>query len=121
MAMARSVTVMEVSPRDGLQNESTILSTDDKLTLIHRALAAGFRRIEVTSFVHPARVPQMADAEAVCKGLPQRGDVTYAGLILNRRGYDRALATVVCRRSAWWCPLPTRSARAIRDRPSTKR
>ncbi len=80
MTIASCVTVMEVSPRDGLQNESVILSTDDKLTLIHRALAAGFRRIEVTSFVHPARVPQMADAEAVCKGLPQRGDVTYAGL-----------------------------------------
>jgi hydroxymethylglutaryl-CoA lyase len=93
MTLASSVTVMEVSPRDGLQNESVILSTDDKLTLIHRALTAGFKRIEVTSFVHPARVPQMADAEAVCKGLPQRGDVTYAGLILNRRGYDRALAT----------------------------
>jgi len=93
MTMARSVTVMEVSPRDGLQNESTLLSTDDKLTLIHRALAAGFRRIEVTSFVHPGKVPQMADAEAVCQGLPQRGDVTYAGLILNRRGYDRARAT----------------------------
>ena len=93
MTTARSVTVIEVSPRDGLQNESVILSTDDKLTLIHRALAAGFRRIEVTSFVHPTRVPQMADAEAVCQGLPQRGDVTYAGLILNRRGYDRARAT----------------------------
>ena len=93
MEMARSVTVMEVSPRDGLQNESVMLSTDDKLTLIHRALAAGFRRIEVTSFVHPTRVPQMADAEAVCAGLPQRGDVMYAGLILNRRGYDRARAT----------------------------
>ncbi len=93
MSIARSVTVMEVSPRDGLQNESAILSTEDKLTLIHRALGAGFRRIEVTSFVHPARVPQMADAEAVCQGLPQRGDVTYAGLILNRRGYDRARAT----------------------------
>ena len=93
MTMAGSVTVMEVSPRDGLQNEAVILSTDDKLTLIHRALAAGLKRIEVTSFVHPTRVPQMADAEAVCRGLPQHGDVTYAGLILNRRGYDRARAT----------------------------
>jgi hydroxymethylglutaryl-CoA lyase len=92
-SVAQSVTVMEVSPRDGLQNEATLLSTDDKLTLIHRALEAGFKRIEVTSFVHPTRVPQMADAEAVCRGLPQRGDVTYAGLILNRRGYDRARAT----------------------------
>ena len=93
MAIASSVTVLEVSPRDGLQNESVVVSTDDKLTLIHRALAAGFRRIEVTSFVHPTRVPQMADAEAVCQGLPQRGDVIYTGLILNRRGYDRARAT----------------------------
>ncbi len=84
---------MEVSPRDGLQNEPELLSTEDKLTLIHHALDAGFKRIEVTSFVHPKRVPQMADAEAVCAGLPQRGDVRYAGLVLNRRGYERARAT----------------------------
>ncbi len=85
--------VMEVSPRDGLQNESAVVSTEDKLLLIDRALEAGARRIEVTSFVHPGRVPQMADAEAVCAGLPQRGDVTYTGLVLNRRGFDRLLAT----------------------------
>ncbi|MEZ5559886.1 MAG: hydroxymethylglutaryl-CoA lyase [Pseudomonadales bacterium] len=91
--MQQSVTFMEVSPRDGLQNESTLVSTEDKLTLIHRALDAGCRRVEVTSFAHPRLVPQMADAEAVCRGLPQRGDVTYTGLILNRRGYDRLLAT----------------------------
>lgn len=92
-ALPASVTVMEVSPRDGLQNESQLLSTDDKLVLIEHALDAGFKRIEVTSFVHPKRVPQMADAEAVCAGLPQRGDVSYAGLVLNRRGFDRARAT----------------------------
>ncbi|HEX7038309.1 MAG TPA: hydroxymethylglutaryl-CoA lyase [Pseudomonadales bacterium] len=91
--MAESVTVMEVSPRDGLQNESVLLDTDAKLRLIDYALAAGFRRIEVTSFAHPARVPQMADAEAVCRGLPQRGDVCYTGLVMNRRGYERLLAT----------------------------
>jgi len=88
-----AVTLMEVSPRDGLQNESVRLSTDDKLTLIHRALDAGCKRIEVTSFAHPKVVPQMADAEAVCAGLPQRGDVTYTGLVLNQRGYERLLAT----------------------------
>lgn len=88
-----SVTLMEVSPRDGLQNEAVLLDTEDKLRLIDHALAAGFRRIEVTSFAHPARVPQMADAEAVCRGLPQRGDVCYAGLVMNRRGYERLLAT----------------------------
>jgi hydroxymethylglutaryl-CoA lyase len=90
---ATAVTIMEVSPRDGLQNEATLLSTEDKLNLIQHALDAGCRRIEVTSFAHPARVPQMADAEAVCRGLPQRGDVTYTGLVLNQRGYDRLLAT----------------------------
>jgi hydroxymethylglutaryl-CoA lyase len=90
---SRNVTLMEVSPRDGLQNESVLLTTDQKLELIQHALDAGFRRIEVTSFAHPTRVPQMADAEAVCRGLPQRGDVTYTGLVLNRRGYERLLAT----------------------------
>lgn len=91
--MRSTVTLMEVSPRDGLQNESTLVSTEDKLLLIDRALAAGYRRIEVTSFVHPQKVPQMADAEAVCSQLPQRGDVTYTGLVLNERGFQRLLAT----------------------------
>jgi hydroxymethylglutaryl-CoA lyase len=89
----REVTLMEVSPRDGLQNESRPVATEDKLALVQWALDAGFRRIEVTSFAHPRRVPQMADAEDVCRGLPQRGDVTYTGLVLNRRGYERLLAT----------------------------
>ena len=91
--MARQVTIMEVSPRDGLQNESVMLSTEDKLQLVDKALASGAKRIEVVSFVHPKVVPQMADAESVCLGLPQRGDVTYTGLVLNRRGYERLLAT----------------------------
>ena len=91
--MAGQVTIMEVSPRDGLQNEAALLSTEDKLELIDRSLASGAKRIEVTSFVHPKVVPQMADAEAVAQGLPQRGDVTYTGLVLNRRGYERLLAT----------------------------
>ena len=88
-----SVTVMEVSPRDGLQNEDVMVSTAQKLQLIDHALATGTKRIEVTSFVHPQRVPQMADAEAVCAGLPQRSDVRYTGLILNERGYRRLRET----------------------------
>ena len=88
-----SVEMVEVSPRDGLQNEKALISTTDKLALIGRAIAAGVRRIEVTSFVNPRAVPQMADAEAVCAGLPERDDVTYIGLVMNRRGADRALAT----------------------------
>jgi hydroxymethylglutaryl-CoA lyase len=86
------VDIVEVAPRDGLQSEDTILATDAKIELINRAVAAGVRRIEVCSFVNPGRVPQMADAEAVLAGLPVRDDVTYIGLVLNRRGFERAAA-----------------------------
>ncbi|MEM6710510.1 MAG: hydroxymethylglutaryl-CoA lyase [Pseudomonadota bacterium] len=88
-----AVEIMEVSPRDGLQNEARLVSTDDKLRLIEQAIDSGIKRIEVTSFVHPKRVPQMADADELCAQLPQRGDLTYAGLVLNERGYERLLAT----------------------------
>ncbi|KWV94614.1 3-hydroxy-3-methylglutaryl-CoA lyase [Erythrobacter sp. AP23] len=88
-----AVEMVEVSPRDGLQNERREVSTEDKLALIERAIAAGSRRIEVTSFVNPRAVPQMADAEAVCDGLPDREDVTYIGLVMNMRGAERAIAT----------------------------
>lgn len=91
MPVPESVEIVEVGPRDGLQNASVILSTQAKLDLIARAVAAGARRIEVASFVNPARVPQMADAEAVLAGLP-RGVATYIGLALNLRGFERALA-----------------------------
>lgn len=87
------VEMVEVAPRDGLQNEKQQISTADKLKLISLAIGSGARRIEVASFVNPRAVPQMADAEAVCAGLPRRGDVTYIGLVLNLRGADRALAT----------------------------
>jgi hydroxymethylglutaryl-CoA lyase len=84
------VQIVEVAPRDGLQSEDVILDTDTKVELINRSVEAGIRRIEVCSFVNPARVPQMADAEAVLAALPKRDDVTYIGLVLNRRGFDRA-------------------------------
>ena len=87
------VTLMEVAPRDGLQNEPDQLPTDAKVRLINAALDAGTRRIEVASFVHPQRVPQMADAEQVCAQLSEREDVRYTGLVLNRRGLERAIAT----------------------------
>ncbi len=89
----KPVEIVEVSPRDGLQNEQIAVSTQDKLALIARAIDCGAQRIEVTSFVNPKAVPQMADADAVAAGLPQRDDVTYIGLVMNRRGADRALAT----------------------------
>ena len=90
-APARRVEILEVSPRDGLQNEPTVLSTEDKLELVERAVRAGARRIEVTSFVNPSRVPQMADADELMAALPRATGVSYAGLVMNRRGLDRAL------------------------------
>lgn len=85
--------IVEVSPRDGLQNEQVQITTANKIALIQRAIDSGARRIEVTSFVNPRAVPQMADADAVCAALPEREDVTYIGLVLNQRGADRALDT----------------------------
>ncbi len=90
---ASSIEIVEVGPRDGLQNEKALVQTTDKIALIERAIDAGARRIEVTSFVNPKKVPQMADADAVCAALPQRDDVTYIGLVMNLRGAERAIAT----------------------------
>lgn len=87
---SKRVSIIEVGPRDGLQSEPEILSTATKLEFIGRAIDAGIRRMEVTSFVHPKRVPQMADAEDVIRGLPERHDFTAIGLVLNKRGFERA-------------------------------
>ena len=91
--MTNAVQIVEVGARDGLQNEPDIVATADKLKLITSMIDAGARRIEVASFVHPGRVPQMADAESVIAGLPDRRDLSYIGLCLNKRGILRALAT----------------------------
>lgn len=87
------VEIIEVGPRDGLQNQAEILPTGEKIEFIERLIDAGARRIEIASFVNPARVPQMADAEAVIAGVPKRAGVTRIGLVLNRRGLDRAIAS----------------------------
>lgn len=88
-----SINILEVGPRDGLQNEPDIISTEYKLGLINRMIDAGSRRLEVASFVHPKRVPQMADAEDVIASLEDRNDVSYIGLCLNKRGVLRGVAT----------------------------
>ena len=90
--MLKQVEIVEVGPRDGLQSEPGVLPTGTKIELINRLIAAGVRRIEVASFVNPKKVPQMADAEQVLAGLERRPGVQYVGLVLNRRGFDRALA-----------------------------
>lgn len=86
------INLVEVGPRDGLQSQSAVLPTESKVELINRLVASGLRRLEVTSFVNPKKVPQMADAEAVMASLPRVVGVSYIGLVLNRRGFERAQA-----------------------------
>jgi hydroxymethylglutaryl-CoA lyase len=95
MAAALQVELVEVGPRDGLQNEAIGISTSDKVHLIEQLIVSGLRRIETVSFVHPQKVPQMADAAAVMAALPYPEGVTYIGLALNEKGAIRALQTNV--------------------------
>lgn len=89
------VEIVEVAPRDGLQNERMLFSVPQKVALIERAILAGARRIEVASFVRADRVPQMADAEAVIAALNLPDDVITIGLVMNKKGALRALETQV--------------------------
>jgi len=89
---ARKIGIVEVGPRDGLQNEAAAVPTAAKIEFIRRAVDAGLKRIEVASFVNPRRVPQMADAEAILAALPRSEGVVYIGLVLNRAGFERAMA-----------------------------
>jgi (R)-citramalyl-CoA lyase len=87
-----SVTVVDVGPRDGLQNEPDVLAPGVRAELVERIVAGGVRAVEVASFVDPKRVPQMAGAEEVIAALERNNGVVYAGLALNERGYDRLAA-----------------------------
>jgi (R)-citramalyl-CoA lyase len=87
-----TVTICEVGPRDGLQNQPRTLAPEIRAELVNRLAEAGLRRIEAVSFVNPKLVPQMAGAEEIVAGLERRDGVVYAGLALNERGYDRLAA-----------------------------
>jgi hydroxymethylglutaryl-CoA lyase/(R)-citramalyl-CoA lyase len=89
------VTICDVAPRDGLQNDSKILEPAERAELVNRLAAAGLPRIEAVSFVNPARVPQMAGAEEVVAGIERVEGVVYAGLALNEKGYDRLAQTTL--------------------------
>ena len=89
--MNRRIEIVEVGPRDGLQNESALLEIDQKLEFIHRLEAAGARRMETVSFVNPKRVPQMAGAEEISAALPRHTGRSRIGLVLNERGWDRCV------------------------------
>ncbi|MDP2215320.1 hydroxymethylglutaryl-CoA lyase [Phenylobacterium sp.] len=90
--MSRTIQIVEVGPRDGLQNEKVLLEIDQKLDFITRLRAAGARRIETVSFVNPKRVPQMAGAEEIMAALPAEAGFSPIGLVLNARGWERAVA-----------------------------
>ena len=93
--MNRPIQIVEVAPRDGLQNETAVLTPSERADFVRRLEAAGARRIEAASFVNPRIVPQMAGAEAVMDDLPRQEGRSRIGLALNARGYDRALASGV--------------------------
>ncbi len=93
--MSSSVRIVEVGPRDGLQNESTMVATADKIALIDRLSATGLRSIEVTSFVSPKWIPQLGDAAEVVAGITRREGVQYPVLVPNEKGYERARAAGV--------------------------
>ena len=93
LALPPEATLIEVGLRDGLQAEPAVVPTDAKASVVRELVAAGVRHLQIASFVHPRRVPQMADAEALCAAVPTTPGVTYSGLALNARGVERAAAS----------------------------
>lgn len=92
--MSDSIKIYEVGPRDGLQNEATPVDTVNKKRLVDGLVTAGLRHIELTSFVHPKAVPQMADADGLMQDSREKyPDCDFIGLVFNQRGYDRAIAS----------------------------
>jgi hydroxymethylglutaryl-CoA lyase len=91
----RRITICDVAPRDGLQNDPKLLAPETRAELVERLAGAGVPRIEAVSFVNPGRVPQMAGAEEVVEALTPREDVVFAGLVLNEKGYDRLRETAL--------------------------
>lgn len=90
MEMPKEIKIIEVGPRDGLQNEAMFLATDKKITLVEHLVASGFQEIEATSFVHPKWIPNLSDAETVIKGVRDL-PATFFALVPNERGYERAV------------------------------
>ncbi|RFU64974.1 hydroxymethylglutaryl-CoA lyase [Peribacillus glennii] len=91
MDLPKKVEIIEVGPRDGLQNEADFIPTEKKIELINALNKTGIRRMEATSFVHPVYVPQMKDAKEVLEGMEQDPSIQYMALIPNEKGYERAI------------------------------
>ena len=116
--MAERAEIFEVGPRDGLQNEKRQIATKDKIALVDCLSGAGFRRIEVASFVSPKWVPQMADAAEVLGGIARAPGVRYAALTPNLTGYEGARAA---RADAVGRTTPGRTGCVAAARTSTRR
>jgi hydroxymethylglutaryl-CoA lyase len=95
MNLPKSVTIVEVGPRDGLQNEANFVPTEQKIELINRLSATGLKRIEITSFVHPKAIPQLQDSEEIVKRIERKPGVVYSTLVPNEKGLERALVAGV--------------------------
>jgi hydroxymethylglutaryl-CoA lyase len=95
MNFPKSVTIVEVGPRDGLQNEANFVPTEQKIDLINRLSGTGLRRIEITSFVHPKAIPQLQDSEEIVKRIERKPGIVYSTLVPNEKGLERALAAGV--------------------------
>ncbi len=93
--LLKSVTIVEVGPRDGLQNEANFVPTEKKIELIHCLSETGLRRIEITSFVHPKAIPQLQDSEEIVKRIERKPGIVYSTLVPNEKGLERALAAGV--------------------------
>jgi hydroxymethylglutaryl-CoA lyase len=91
MNLPKQVTIVEVGPRDGLQNEALFVPTDQKVELIRRLSETGLRRIEITSFVHPKAIPQLQDSDEVVKRVAPKPGISYSTLVPNEKGLERAL------------------------------
>jgi hydroxymethylglutaryl-CoA lyase len=109
----RRITVVEVGPRDGLQNERALVSTSDKVEFINRLSAASLPVIEVSAFVSPTRVPQMADADQVVTGISRKSGIRYAALVPNLKGLERAVQAGISEVAVFAASTETFSLRNI--------
>lgn len=109
----RRATIVEVGPRDGLQNEREPIATEHKRRFIEMLVAAGLTDIEVTSFVHPSRVPQLADASELIASLPRLGAIRYSALVPNEKGLERAVESGISRIAVFTAASETFTQRNI--------
>jgi hydroxymethylglutaryl-CoA lyase len=109
----RRITVVEVGPRDGLQNERALISTSDKIEFINRLTAASLPVIEVSAFVSPTRVPQMADADQVVAGISRKSGIRYTALVPNLKGLERAVQAGISEVAVFAASTETFSLRNI--------